>query len=151
MNYGNLLIQPDTIALFVVQGSFLAFVFYAMLRRPWIRLGKLRQQSASLARSAGGRLSNTRPMGGVAARPSLQKRVMRNDSWSLAKFYGVHAISLSILLYFVAVADITAGYRVIAGIIDMLAISYLAFVNGWFRNKLLLWLAKLEKKQDKLG
>lgn len=50
----------------------------------------------------------------------------------------------------VANTDVWKNYRVILMLLNLFITSYLCFFNGWFRNKIMGWWIKFEKKQENL-
>jgi hypothetical protein len=73
--------------------------------------------------------------------------VRDQESWG--KFYLLHGLILLLLFHVIGVMDFANGYKAPIGIGNFLAVTYLTLLNGWFRNKVVGWFSKLERKPEK--
>lgn len=118
MDYTALLVAPDSIAFFVVQGSVILGVLYAAVRQTLNQL-----------------------------RSGIPGGVIRGDkSW--AKFLGLHGLLLVLMFQLISVAEIVAGYRVLLCLFNFVLATYLTLGNGWFRNWSLGWIGRIQKQPE---
>jgi len=119
MDYMSLLQRPDSIAFLVVQGTIVLVVLYAFVRQLWNRC---------FAQGVPG-------------------EVKRGEkSWG--RFLLLHGLLLLLMFQLVSVAEIAAGYRVITCLFNFALATYLTLGNGWFRNKSLGWMRKIQDRPE---
>ena len=119
MDYKSMLKQPDSIAFLVVQGTIVFVVLYAIVRQFWNKY---------FAQGVPG-------------------QVKRGDkSWG--RFLLLHGLLLLLMFQLVSVAEIAAGYRVIICLFNFVFATYLTLGNGWFRNKSLGWMRKIQDRPE---
>jgi len=120
MDYLEMLRHPDSIIFLVIQGAVVVVTIYTAIRQFVNRL---------------------RPRGVIA-------EVIRGDrSWN--RFFGIHGLLLVLMFQFIAVAEITTGYRVIFCLFNFLLVTYLTLGNGWFRNWSVGWLSRMQKRPER--
>jgi len=79
-------------------------------------------------------------------RPGKLKR--GDSSWS--KFYLVHGMLLLLLYQVIGAVQVQLAWNFLplVGILDFLAVAYLAFLNGWFRNWILGRFIAMEQRPE---
>jgi len=116
----QLLGHADSIAFLITQGAVICVTVYAGMR-----------QVASL----------------INPRGPAREVVRGEKSWNT--FFGFHGLLLLLMFQLVSVAEITAGYRVLLCLFNLLIASYLTLLNGWFRNWAVGWTNKMQKRPER--
>ncbi len=69
------------------------------------------------------------------------------ESWNY--FYLVFGIVSVVLMQVINSSEALKGFKTIISIVNLAMLVYLAFYNGWFRNKILGLIAKSQQKEEK--
>lgn len=69
------------------------------------------------------------------------------ESWK--NFYLAFGIVSVVLMQIINSSEALKGFKTIISIVNLAMLAYLAFFNGWFRNKTLGLIAKSQQKEEK--
>jgi hypothetical protein len=68
-------------------------------------------------------------------------------SWSvLLSFWALSIIIIEIILS----SDLIASHRVIIGLLNVVVLVYLNFFSGYFKNRIIVWLTKVQDWPDRI-
>lgn len=63
-------------------------------------------------------------------------------------FYLFYSVLSVIMMQIISFSEIGKGYKIYIAVVDLLTLIYLAFFNGWFRNKIIGFVVKLLTKEE---
>ncbi len=75
--------------------------------------------------------------------------VVKRGEESWAWFPLAYGIASAVILQLINGAEAGKNYKVIISLADMVALLYLSFFNGWFRNKIIQFVVASKEKKEK--
>jgi len=78
---------------------------------------------------------------------NLSLAVKRGEkSWDY--FHVAYGIALLILVEVVGSTEALTGHKTLISVVDIVILTYLAFFNSWFRNKIMGFIVASQKKEE---
>jgi len=75
--------------------------------------------------------------------PSVKRS---EKSWNY--FYLAYGILSVVVTQIISISEFAKGYKVLITVVDLAILLYLAFFNGWFRNKTIGFIVASQSKEE---